>query len=217
MYQSIGIKNLLTVACLLAILVFITLTSIETVDSIYDYLKRASLSATVAGLLIYLVGQTPFFPLFCKLPVVRAVFPPIDGDWEVTLESNWGEIKKLRGLENEVPSKPVMGVIKIKARLLSVHLSFQSKNSYSTSKTVCVGVSRDANDSSVQLNYIYKNKTAKPEPTDSPTHNGAARVEIVADKTEGLLMSGTYWTDRKWVEGMNTAGRITFRRVGRAL
>jgi hypothetical protein len=27
-----------------------------------------------------------------------------------------------------------------------------------------------------------------------------------------LLMEGTYFTDRKWTEGLNTAGKVTFTR-----
>lgn len=94
-------------------------------------------------------------------------------------------------------------------------MNLASDSRYSTSKTVFVSVSRDDQDSSVQLNYIYENKTPVPESTDSATHNGAARVQIITDGTDGkeVWMEGTYWTDRKWVEGMNTAGTITFRKT----
>jgi len=63
----------------------------------------------------------------------------------------------------------------------------------------------------IELNYMYVNYTRIPLPTDTNTHTGAARI-FVKEHGEDLIMEGTYFTDRKWTEGLNTAGTITFTR-----
>ncbi len=125
-------------------------------------------------------------------------------------------IKEMKGIVDGKVTLPIKGKVKIKSRLLFVHISFDSNSRYSGSKTVCVSISRDPYDSTIKLNYIYENHTPTPEATDSPIHNGAARVTISEDEVNGLAMTGTYWTDRKWTEGMNTAGRVAYRRVKKA-
>lgn len=160
-------------------------------------------------LIFLLVGQTPLFPLLCRLPIVRKVFPPIDGKWTAVLESNWDKIREMKGIPEGVGNSRVEGEVRIVSRLLFVRINFKSTTKYSRSKTVCVSVSRDEQDSTVQLNYIYENDTDDPESTDSSRHNGAGRVTI-SDDPGGVTMEGTYWTDRKWNEGMNTAGKVSF-------
>lgn len=213
MYQSIGITGLLRAFGLLAILVFVMLLVLGNEWTLPGLLRKASLSVAITALITYLVGGTPLFPYLCKLPIVRSYFPPIDGVWEVTVESNWEKIKEMMSIEDGHSPSIVTGLVTIKARLLSINISFQADSRYSSSRTVCVGVDRDKKDSVIKLNYIYENQTEVPNSTDSPTHNGAARVTIYDEKA-GLTMSGTYWTDRRWTEGMNTAGKITFQRAG---
>ena len=215
MYQSIGITGLLKAFGLFATLIFVVLLFLGTEWALLELLRKASLSVTITALMTYIVGETPLFPRLCKFPIVRSYFPPIDGVWEVTVESNWGKIKQMMSIENCYSPSNITGLITIKARLLTVNISFQSDSRYSSSRSVCVGIDRDKRDSVIKLNYIYENQTQVPDITDSPTHNGAARLTIY-DEKKGLTMRGTYWTDRKWTEGMNTAGTITFCRAGDA-
>jgi len=35
------------------------------------------------------MGQAPLFQSIYKSPLVRKFFPPMDGDWQVTIRSNW--------------------------------------------------------------------------------------------------------------------------------
>lgn len=213
MYQSIGIVGMLKGFGALVAVVFFALISIDGGLSTAEMIRKISSSVTISAFVILVLGQSPLFPSICKLPVVRGYFPPIDGEWKVTLDSNWDKIKEMKGIAGDKVTLPVEGTVKIKSRLLFVHISFDSNSRYSGSKTVCVSISRDPYDSTIKLNYIYENHTPTPEATDSPIHNGAARVTISEDDVNGLTMTGTYWTDRKWTEGMNTAGRITYRRA----
>ncbi|KPB98039.1 Uncharacterized protein AC506_1386 [Pseudomonas syringae pv. maculicola str. M6] len=58
---------------------------------------------------------------------------------------------------------------------------------------------------------MFINYTQIPVATDTSTHTGAARV-FVKESGGELYMEGTYFTDRKWTEGLNTAGLVTFTR-----
>ena len=209
MYQSVGIVGILKGFGALVAVILLALVSIDSGLSAGEMLRKISSSVTIAAFVVLVFGQSPLFPTLCKLPIIRGYFPPIDGEWEVTLESNWDKIKEMKGIADGKVTPPIEGKVKIKSRLLFVHISFDANSRYSGSKTVCVSISRDPHDSTIKLNYIYENQTPVPEPTDSPIHNGAARVTISEDDVNGLTMAGTYWTDRKWTEGMNTAGRIT--------
>jgi len=213
MYQSVGIVGMLKAFGALVAAVLLTLISMDGGLSAGELIRKISSSVTIAALIFLALGQSPLFPIFCRLPIIRGYFPPIDGEWEVTLDSNWDKIKEMKGIVDGKVTSPVKGKVKIKSRLLFIHIGFDANSRYSGSKTVCVSVNRDPYDSTIKLNYIYENHTPIPEATDSPIHNGAARVTISEDDVNGLTMTGTYWTDRKWTEGMNTAGRITYRRA----
>ncbi|MGY2686116.1 Cap15 family cyclic dinucleotide receptor domain-containing protein [Pseudomonas tolaasii] len=218
MYQVFGLQRVLygfTVLCFGIFLARVILFHTGWADSFGDAWRVVSSSIALGTGLVVIVGQTALFPKLCRLPILRNYFPPIDGCWEAQLESNWVKIRNLMGQDGEPDSEPMKAEIQIISRLFFVRMNLVSNTRYSTSRTVFVSVSRDKQDSSIQLNYIYENRTPVPESTDCTIHNGAARVQIITDRVnqDEVWMEGTYWTDRKWVEGMNTAGKITFRKI----
>lgn len=224
MYQVIGLASTLKWFGVSCVLVFILLNFgdiTELLDpamaaatlsnSASKIFKEASKAATIVGLATYLVGQTPVFPWICKIPGLRNWFPPIDGEWLITTHSNWSRLANGGG-EKEADLHITHGKVKITSRFFSVQMIFESNDFYSESRTVHVSVQRSPHLGTTQLNYIYENFTLVPKATDTNLHNGAARVYIKEDQGE-LKMIGTYFTDRKWTEGMNTAGKVTFTRV----
>jgi hypothetical protein len=104
------------------------------------------------------------------------------------------------------------GTVQITARLFSVRLAFQGDDAYSSSYSVCVSVLRNLEHGTTELNYIYHNSTLLPEATDAASHNGAARLRVHDDR-HAVTMDGVYFTDRKWTEGLNTAGLVRFERL----
>lgn len=219
MYQVFGVKNMLawfTTLCGAILLIRVWLLGYQFDGSMADGWKLISSSIAYGTLLVVLVGQTKLFSYLCRAPLIKSFFPPIDGVWEAELNSNWTKIQELQGELAEHSAKPLMAQVTIKSTLFFVRMNLTSADRYSRSKTIHVTVSRDAQDSSVQLNYMYINETDVPLRTDSPTHNGAARLNV-HNEGFGIWMDGTYWTDRKWSEGLNTAGRITLRRTGTPL
>tara|TARA_Y100001001_G_scaffold99571_1_gene97326 strand:+ start:426 stop:1124 length:699 start_codon:yes stop_codon:yes gene_type:complete len=215
MYQVVGIKNT-AFAFLVVTLAIFALINHGNIITLFDQpanlLKALSSASSLAGLAFLILGETFIFPLICKLPVVRTYFPPIDGAWDVTLQSNWGAIERLRGnaeVEGEITTP---GKIKISARFFRVRMQFEADDRYSKSSTVCVAVQRDWQHGTIELNYIYENLTSNPKISDCSHHNGAARVQV-RDEEGKVSMEGVYFTDRNWNQGLNTAGYISFERA----
>jgi hypothetical protein len=106
---------------------------------------------------------------------------------------------------------PVAATVRIIARLFHIRINLASDNRYSTSKTIFVRATRDPEDGSVVLHYLYRNSTKVPQATDSDYHDGAANLAVERHGDQ-LWLEGVYWTNRNWHPGLNTAGKITLRR-----
>ncbi|HEY9211801.1 MAG TPA: hypothetical protein VIQ29_02980 [Ancylobacter sp.] len=212
MYQILGIKRALSyfaLVCLAVALGWIYCIPPEGLAGVW----RIGTS-TVAGLgtVVALFGQTAIFPCICRLPFIRNWFPPIDGKWRAELHSNWSTIQQ-RGSAGAAaqPLAPLTASVTIIARLFYIRMNLTSENRYSVSKTVFVRASRDDEDGSVMLHYLYRNTTKLPLVTDSDCHDGAANLTVERDG-KNIWMDGVYWTNRNWHQGLNTAGTIVLRR-----
>lgn len=215
MYQVIGIKNTAIAFLVVTLAIFALINHgniITLLDQPANLLKALSSASSLAGVVFLILGETFIFPWICKLPIVRTYFPPIDGAWDVTLQSNWGAIERLRG-NTEVEGKITkQGQVKIFSRFFRVRMQFEANDRYSKSSTVCVAVQRDWQHGTIELNYIYENLTSNPKISDCSHHNGAARVQV-RDADGKVSMEGVYFTDRNWNQGLNTAGYIAFERA----
>ncbi|WP_024617199.1 Cap15 family cyclic dinucleotide receptor domain-containing protein [Pseudomonas kilonensis] len=218
MYQVIGIKN--------TALAFLAVTLVIFASLHYDDLtilltqptklfRALSSASSLAGLFFLIIGESFIFPWICKLPIVRTFFPPIDGMWRVSIQSNWGAIQRLKGHLDVEDKIHKQGTVKISASFFRVRMKFEVDDRYSKSSTVFVSVNRHWQHGSIELNYIYENITSNPVSSDSSRHNGAARVEV-RDEGGVVSMEGVYFTDRCWNQGLNTAGYISFERPGQS-
>ncbi|MBD8577554.1 hypothetical protein IFU04_25285 [Pseudomonas syringae] len=218
MYQVIGIHKCTAFFALLCLIFFGALSFWrlgEVFSGLTEFWRVASASVSVATMLVLGMGQTALFPKICKFPIVRKFFPPIDGDWQVTIQSNWSQVGQLVGLPVSESLFSKQGKITITSRLFSVQMKFQGDDNYSKSSTTVVGVRRDPEHGTIELNYSYHNVTRNPEATDSGCHYGSARIEV-HDDAKGLTLEGEYWTNRNWNKGLNTAGLILFERKNEA-
>lgn len=215
MYQVIGITKTLGYFATTCLVVFLLLhynDMSELLSGPLTDLRRPVASAVGIGAAVfYVLGQTPVFVWLCRLPFARKLLPPIDGEWNMKLQSNWGIMQKWLGQGDGTELHAVQGKVKIKARLFSVKMEFTSDIPYSESKTISVSVRPSDQAGILELNYMYINYTQVPVATDTNMHTGAARV-FVKESGDGFVMDGTYFTDRKWTEGLNTAGQVTFTR-----
>lgn len=216
MYQILGIRRALTLfglLCAAGITFWAVLAPPTDSSSPAEWWKIASGTVSGCGIAVALVGQSPLFTVLCRFPLIRTWFPPIDGEWKVVLESNWPAIQ-----QRTIPSistvslTPVPATARIISRLFYIRINLTSDNRYSTSKTMFVRATRDPEDGSVTLHYLYKNTTRVPEATDSDSHDGAANL-CVEWQGSDIWLEGVYWTNRNWHLGFNTAGRISLRRA----
>jgi hypothetical protein len=215
MYQVMGITKTLGYFATTCVVVFLVMNhsdiSALVAGPLMDLRRPITSAVTIAAGIFWVLGQTPVFVLICRLPFVRSYLPPIDGEWDMELKSNWGIMQKWLGQGDGASLITVPGKVKIKARLFSVKLEFASADGYSESKTISVSVRPSDQTGLLELNYMFINYTQIPVATDTSTHTGAARV-FVKESGGELYMEGTYFTDRKWTEGLNTAGLVTFTR-----
>ncbi|WP_133121909.1 hypothetical protein [Pleomorphomonas carboxyditropha] len=216
MYQILGIRRSLSLFGLLCALVFTAwaiLAPPTDQSSFVGWWQIASEAVFACGTAVTLVGQSPFFALLCRLPLVRNWFPPIDGEWKAILESNWPAIQQ-RACPGaaSVPLVAVPATVTIIARLFYIRMNLISDSRYSTSKTIFVRATRDPEDGSVTLHCHYENTTKVPETTDSSSHYGAANL-CVERQGDNIWLEGVYWTNRNWHLGLNTAGKMTLRRA----
>lgn len=213
MYQVIGVTKTLGYFATTCLVVFLALHYKDMSEllsgPLIDLRRPVGSAVGIGAAIFYVLGQTPVFVWLCRLPFIRKLLPPIDGEWNMKLQSNWGIMQKWLGQGDGTELYVVQGKVKIKARLFSVKMEFTSDIPYSESKTISVSVRPSDQTGILELNYMYINYTQVPVATDTNTHTGAARV-FVKESGDGFVMDGTYFTDRKWTEGLNTAGQVTF-------
>lgn len=216
MYQVIGITRTLSFFAVTCVLVFLLQHFADISEllagPILDLRRPVTSAVTVGAAVFFVLGQTPIFVMLCKLPFVRTLMPPIDGEWDMRLQSNWGVMQKWLGQGDGDSLRVVEGKIRIKARFFTVKMEFIGSDGYSESKTISVSVRPSEQMGLIELNYMYVNYTQIPLATDTNLHTGAARVFVV-ESGDDFVMRGTYFTDRKWTQGLNTAGQVNFTRA----
>lgn len=180
-------------------------------ENLLAWWSPVSLGMAVSSGLIVGVGQSSLFPWICRLPGIAGVSPDISGNWRATLQSNWPKIASMANLHPGNGAE-VTADIKVVARLLTVTIKFISDDKYSKSKSVSVSVKRDDNSGDIRIYYTYENTTETPHDSDSSHHFGSAYVDI-EDSGPQMSLEGSYWTNRNWNAGLNTAGTIVWTRV----
>lgn len=219
MYQIFGVKWLATAYAVVAAVVAVISMAVEwvgTPPAAWGWpefvWKPVSLGLTVSAALLWLFGQTRLFPAACRHRWACNIFPDLDGEWTGELMSNW-PVVEARGVEDaekrELFARPAKA--RIHASLLSVTMTLETKDKYSTSRTVLVGVTKGPNPGECSLIYAYENRTPSPKNTDEQFHYGAA---VLTFQREGrdLVLIGPYWTNRNWKKGLNTAGTAKFKK-----
>jgi hypothetical protein len=218
MYQILGIRNLLSGYSFLAAAIAVALSGFAHPATFRDWIGIVSMGASAAAVVFGVLGQTQLFPRICRWPVVCNFLPDIDGTWVGEVNSNWPRVRQRLSGEGvfleEVPLQKVPVSVHIKARLLTVTMKLESEGSYSRSETLGVQLSRDPVSGSDRLVYVFKNDTRMAKPTDDSSHLGAGSLDVVR-VGKRIELQGSYWTNRAWPKGLNTAGAISLRRPHR--
>ncbi len=183
-------------------------------DNTLDFLKLFGGVGFVFTILVIGIGETFLFRILCKKTKLGKIFPEIHGDWEADIFSNWPTIAEKCDIKdsNGEPFKEniTKTTVNIKASLLSISIHLNSNSGYQDSRTLSSSIKKDTH-GNYELCYIYRAFVNNPKPSDEQSFLGAGLIRFSDLKNNTL--KGEFWTNRKWKEGLNTAGTITLKRI----
>jgi len=179
------------------------------------WLRALSFGVGISLALTLLIGFSPIWRwIWRAVPSLNHwIFPDLNGEWDATMDSNIAEIAKHHpALKGTNPESKIQGKITIKQNWFFIAMTFRGDNGYSNSDTIVVKPTRTPESGRFGLAYVYCNHTPKQLTTDEQMHYGAGIVEVHQNdgKTE---IEGNFWTNRKWPEGLNTAGIVKIVRT----
>lgn len=175
-------------------------------DNFGDSFKLATPITLIFVATIFAIGKWGWLVLW-KLPFLggilhQAVCPNLNGKWLGEVHSSYTD---------ENGNKIVKEVeLIIKADLFGFNLALRSLDDYQESKVIQSELYRDPRTGTFYLSYIFEASVPIPKETDDRVFDGAAKLEIIVNK-KNTVLKGTYWTNRAWQRGMNTAGLITMK------
>ena len=175
----------------------------------------------------------PGWRLIWKLPLGigswfgKRIFPDLNGEWSVSIQSNWPIVEKLKAaavsrevtfdlVKDKIPDlKEATFDVKIKQSWFRTDVEFlpNNKTPLLSSKTISVEFLKSENGTkSIAWLYEQTNKqdnTQRLAVTDQPKFFGAAVLTVNEDASE---IQGQYWQNRSWDQGLNAAGLIVLKR-----
>ncbi|MEQ8441229.1 MAG: hypothetical protein RIM33_11475 [Alphaproteobacteria bacterium] len=167
--------------------------------------------------------------LFWKIPMLgpwlaEKLFPDLNGDYEVTILSNWpiiqnlisGEPPKFESegplLSNELQLVKLNGRIEQTFFRTSVILTPLVANGViKESRTLSCTLHKEGRDGVKRISYVYEQENLNRDETDEEKFLGAGDLRL--DPKSDAVLSGKFWTNRAWHKGYNTAGNIEFRKL----
>jgi hypothetical protein len=214
MYQLFGMSKMAGAFGTVAAIIALILVYLWPVSDPTEFWRVASLAVSITGGLMLVVGQTAIFPWLCRLWGIRDFIPPIDGKWRGEFRSNYAEIAHAFDLPPPDATVPIIVRFEIKARLFHVRIqteSLQPKERYMRADSTAFSIMRCSHTGRDVIHYVFDAFIGDPEVSDVDSFYGAARM-VILGKGNDLRLVGTYWTDRNWQRGYNTAGSFTLIR-----
>jgi len=156
---------------------------------------------------IYILGKWGWLLLweapFLGRIMHKTICPNLNGEWLGEIQSNFEDSDS-----NHVIKKVVL---RIKADIFGFDVKLKSQDGYQESKVTQSELYKDPRTNTFYLSYIFEANVPFPEDTDDRLFEGAAKLEIIVN-SEDTVMKGTYWTNRAFQRGKNTAGVIAISR-----
>lgn len=184
------------------------------------------LPLVLLGLLASIFGPTgywaPWRIAWRLIPRLNGWFPDLNGVWIGTTGSNWPTIKKMLEaaqaqsaieqieLHSTAEQRDAIAV-QITASLFTLKIAAGLSSTDGQSYSIAAKPRRDQHSGRLHLSYVYEQTTPDHAITDEERHMGAANLVFDADDLE--VAEGVYWTRRSWKTGLNTASRLSLRRV----
>jgi hypothetical protein len=126
------------------------------------------------------------------LPCALTRRPVLRGTWKATLEYHWPE-------DQPSKTKDAYIVIRQTYSTISVGMLFDISESHSTSAAIVERNGRRF------LSFSYWSAASTTEREGNPPHRGAAELGI--SMKPRMLLEGDYWTERKTIGRIRSAGR----------
>jgi hypothetical protein len=182
------------------------------------------LALTVLGGVLGPTGYYAPWRILWRLcpPLNRWVFPDLNGVWVGSTKSNWPTIERMlqaAHAEEALAQAELAGVppqedaiaVEIKASLFAIRIYAALSSTEGTSHTLTARPRLDADSGRLHVTYVYEQSVPVPKMTDEGLHIGAADVQL--DWDDPTAAEGVYWTQCRWSLGLNTAGRVSLRRI----
>ena len=171
-----------------------------------DSFKLTTPIILIFAIVIFVIGKWGWL-VFWKLPFLgvilhKSVCPNINGKWLGEIHSSYTD-ENGRKTTKEVE-------LTVKADLFGFSLTLRSLDGYQESKVIQSELYRDSRTGTFYLSYIFEASVPIPKETDDRVFDGASKLEIMVNE-QNTVLKGTYWTNRAWQRGMNTAGLITMK------
>jgi hypothetical protein len=203
--------NVLTTALFVAAAICITIGYLIQLlfhgapQSAQDYIHIFNTGASVFGFMAVIGGVEQVVRLVWTAPFLgkllsQYIFPYLGGHWTGTVQSTFDD------RSTALPIK-----LTVRCDLYRIRLDLSSPTTGAVSHTVLALPQTDPETDERYLWYVYIQESSNPPTGDAPSHNGAARLRVL--RSTPIRMNGTYWTDRNWQNGQNTAGWIELSRV----
>jgi hypothetical protein len=133
----------------------------------------------------------------------KNVCPNLNGKWTGHVVSSFKD-EQGNPIEKQVE-------MEIKADFIGFDIRLKSLDNYQRSTVVQSEIYKDPRDGNFYVSYIFESVIDKPLSTDDSKFDGAAKL-VVRFEADRISLVGTYWTNRTWQRGGNTAGSINLRR-----
>jgi hypothetical protein len=213
-------------------LTVLALSGINAATPVLDWIgitPKASWAVLLVQGILTLLFVTPAWRwVWRKCPALnRWVFPDLNGEWDITGETNWPRIDELLKAGNhqapqidmrDAPEDrlPALGKLQLRARIKQSWLNIKIEvwdpkgvGPIKDSETLTVEPFR-GKEGRHGLVYVYEQENRSRVNSDDRVFLGAARVFV--DRHDPEALCGQMWSDRMWRRGMNTAAEIRFTR-----
>ncbi len=186
---------------------------------------------SIPSLVVFLLPAIFSFiwrPIWKRFPKLNElVYPDLNGEWDVTLKSNWSRQKQLldsaKGLNAKIDFEKCDGEeladlldVKLKAKITMSMFTFDMRlwnpadnSPIKESDIVSAMPFRVSDYKRAGIYYIFKQINKNQNLGDAKTFYGAARVEY---HRESDTLKGLFWSERMWERAINTAGEVEFTR-----
>lgn len=232
MYRIFPAKSLAYLVALLAVGVFL---GIELATDAFEIRIRTLAIPGIVWVVLLSLTFNPFWrwvwarsKAISFLPDLNdKVFPDLNGEWEMVLESNWSRQEQLLNAAGDrreafdprtcnsddlAPLKRMTLKAKIAQSWWSIKMTVTNPAANSPikeSSTYIVMPRKKTENRLPSLCYFYDQTNDTDNQADDVVFSAAACLTYELKKD---TLEGTFWTARQWRRAINTAGKITLTR-----